>query len=939
MSQKFFSKSFTLVALLFITVISVVSGQDLNSPLPFDTTVTTGTLSNGLKYYIKPNPKPEKKVELRLAINAGSILENNDQQGLAHFMEHMNFNGTEHYPKNELVDFLQSIGVQFGADLNAYTSFDETVYILPIPTDKPDNLSNGFEVLSDWAHNALITDKDVNEERKVVLEESRGGKGAQDRMMKVYLPKLMAGSHYAERLPIGKDEILKNCDPEAIRSFYRDWYRPDLMAVAVVGDVSVAEAKALIEKYFAPLTNPDTERTRVTFDVPAYKAKEAMVLTDIEETNQSFSLNYSSKKSKSNATLQEYRSSIVKSCFEQILNTRLQDLTQTANPPYLYSYAGIGGWSRGYESFSLTTVASNDMKTAINASIGEIVKVQKFGFTQAELDVVKKSMLSYMERSYNERNTTESGRYVDELVRNFLTQESVPGTASEYEYYKIFLPGITVDEVNVVAQNWLDDNKTYFAMCQGPENSAVKNLTSKKLLKWVNEAFKQNVEAHVERALATSLLAEEPVAGKILSVENDTLLGVNTYTLSNGIKVTVKSTNFKSDQILMMGEKKGGSGQYGVEDKFNTMTMNNMISTMGYGQFSPVDLSKFLAGKNARISTNFSGNSNGVFGNSTVKDLETMMQLNYLKLTSPRKDMDLFQGSISNSIAGLKDAKSSPETAFIDSMVKVFYKGQPFAPINIPTEAELKSTNLDRIIEIYKTEFGNADGFHFFFVGNVDEKILLPLVEKYIASLPTKGTIPMSKDNGLRPIYGRNEFVFHKGKEPKSLVLAQFYGELPFSDDAALKADLLGEILNIKIIEELREKIGGIYSGGIYSDVSDEPYDNYSFVLYLPCGPESVDTLIKASMAEIDRIKREGPSIKDLEKVKLAKVEAYRESIKTNGYWGSYLGKIKCNGYDARRFLEYESVVNAVTAEQIRETANLMLSGENTFKAILYPEK
>lgn len=939
MSQKFFSKSFTLVALLFITVISVVSGQDLNSPLPFDTTVTTGTLSNGLKYYIKPNPKPEKKVELRLAINAGSILENNDQQGLAHFMEHMNFNGTEHYPKNELVDFLQSIGVQFGADLNAYTSFDETVYILPIPTDKPDNLSNGFEVLSDWAHNALITDKDVNEERKVVLEESRGGKGAQDRMMKVYLPKLMAGSHYAERLPIGKDEILKNCDPEAIRSFYRDWYRPDLMAVAVVGDVSVAQAKALIEKYFAPLTNPDTERTRVTFDVPAYKAKEAMVLTDIEETNQSFSLNYSSKKSKSNATLQEYRSSIVKSCFEQILNTRLQDLTQTANPPYLYSYAGIGGWSRGYESFSLTTVASNDMKTAINASIGEIVKVQKFGFTQAELDVVKKSMLSYMERSYNERNTTESGRYVDELVRNFLTQESVPGTASEYEYYKIFLPGITVDEVNAVAQNWLDDNKTYFAMCQGPENSAVKNLTSKKLLKWVNEAFKQNVEAHVERALATSLLAEEPVAGKILSVENDTLLGVNTYTLSNGIKVTVKSTNFKSDQILMMGEKKGGSGQYGVADKFNTMTMNNMISTMGYGQFSPVDLSKFLAGKNARISTNFSGNSNGVFGNSTVKDLETMMQLNYLKLTSPRKDMDLFQGSISNSIAGLKDAKSSPEAAFIDSMVKVFYKGQPFAPINIPTEAELKSTNLDRIIEIYKTEFGNADGFHFFFVGNVDEKILLPLVEKYIASLPTKGTIPMSKDNGLRPIYGRNEFVFHKGKEPKSLVLAQFYGELPFSHDAALKADLLGEILNIKIIEELREKIGGIYSGGIYSDVSDEPYDNYSFVLYLPCGPESVDTLIKASMAEIDRIKREGPSIKDLEKVKLAKVEAYRESIKTNGYWGSYLGKIKCNGYDAKRFLEYESVVNAVTAEQIRETANLMLSGENTFKAILYPEK
>lgn len=629
----------------------------------------------------------------------------------------------------------------------------------------------------------------------------------------------------------------------------------------------------------------------------------------------------------------------MKSCFQQILNTRLQDLTQTANPPYLYSYAGIGGWSRGFESFTITAVASNDMKTAINASIGEIVKVQKFGFTQAELDVVKKNMLSYMERNYNERNTSESGRFVDELVRNFLTQESVPGIATEYEYYKNFLPGITVNEVNAFAKTWLDDNKTYFAMCQGPENSAVKSLTNKKLLKWVNDAFKQKVVAPVERVLATSLLSEEPIAGKIVSVEKDSLLDVNTYTLSNGVKVTVKSTSFKTDQILLMGEKKGGSGQYGLEDKLNAMYLSGMISTMGYGQFTPTDLSKFLAGKNARVSTNFNDNRNVVYGNSTVKDLETMLQLNYLKLTTPRKDMELFQGDISSTIAGLKDAKSNPETAFIDSMMKVFYRGQPFAPINIPTEAELKSINPDRIIEIYKTEFGNADGFHFFFVGNVDEKTLLPLLEKYIASLPTKGLVPSFKDNGLRPILGKNEFVFHKGSEPKSLVLAQFYGELPFSQDAELQAGLLAEILNIKIIEELREKIGGIYSGGIYSDVSDEPYDNYSFVLYLPCGPESVDTLIKASMIEIERIKREGPTAKDLEKVKLARIETYRESMKTNNFWSSYLREIKCNGYDAKRFLDYESVLNAVTAEQIRQTANLMLSGENTFKAILYPEK
>lgn len=939
MIHKFISKA-TFASFLFLLLLnSNLSAQYLNKPLPFDSSVTTGTLTNGLRYYIKPNAKPEKKIELRLAINAGSILENDNQQGLAHFMEHMNFNGTAHYPKNELVDFLQSIGVQFGADLNAYTSFDETVYILPIPTDKPDNIGKGFEVLSDWAQKALITDKDVNDERKVVLEESRLGKGADDRMMKFYLPKLMAGSHYSERLPIGKEDVLKNCDPEVIRSFYKDWYRPNLMAVAVVGDITVEQAKDLIEKYFSGLTNPQNERIRTTHEVPAFKKKEAMVLTDKEATNQEFSLVYSSKKTTADVTLQDYRTTIVKNLFVQVLNNRLRDLTQSATPPFLYSYASVGGWARGFESFQLNAVASGDMKTTLDAAIGELVKAQKFGFNNTELEVVKKGTLSWIERLYNERNTTESGDMIEEYLRNFLTQEPMSGIQKDYQYYTDFLPTITLQEVNDMAKVWLDDNKTYFALSLGPENSKTKKLSNKNLLKMVNDAFKQEVTNKTEKILAASLLSTEPMAGKIIAAEKDSSLDATTYTLSNGVKVTMKSTTFKSDEIVFSGQKKGGTGQFSADDKLNAMYMGSIIASMGYGQFTPVDLKNFLSGKNIAVSANASSTKDIIQGSSSIKDLETMLQLNFLKLTSARKDLELFKGFISKQISALQNMKSNPQMAFFDTLNKSLYNNNPFTPISIPSEANLNSINPDRVLEMYNTEFANADGFHFYFVGNIDESTFKPLIEKYLASLPTKGTTPNYKDNGLRPRGGKNELKVYIGSEPKSIIVEEFYGEIPYSEGASLKAGLLADILNIKIIEELREKIGGIYSGGMYANVNNEPYHNFSFVLYLPCGPESVDTLMHAAMDEITRIKNEGPSSKDLEKVKLAKVEAYREAMKTNAFWNKYLAEIKSNGADKKRFLGYESILNAVTPEQIKDISNQMLSGENSLRAVLYPAK
>lgn len=941
MLRKFFSKAALVCFLAGATFSPLVTmAQAKDAKLPVDPKIKIGKLPNGLTYYIRPNNKPEKKVELRLVVNAGSILENDDQQGLAHFMEHMNFNGTKNYPKNKLVDFLQSIGVEFGADLNAYTSFDETVYILPIPTDKPGNLESGFQVIEDWAHNANLTETDINEERNVVLEESRLGKGADDRMAKKYLPKLLAGSQYGERLPIGKDDILKTFKPETIRSFYRDWYRPDLMAVAVVGDITIPQAEALIKKHFSGMKNPAQERPRKAFEVKPYAEASAMVLTDKEATNYMFQLFFSARKEKEQVTLNDYRSNIVKSLFTQILNRRLQELTRTANPPFAFAYGFAESYARGYESFGLIASPTTDIETAVKAAVAEVVKAEEFGFTASELDIEKKQMLSNIEKAYNERNTTESGNLVNEYVRNFLTKEPIPGIENEHKYYQEMLPGITLQEVNAEAKQWLAkaDNKEYFALITGPDSKQMKVPTDMELKTMVNEALQQKVTANAEKVIASNLLDKEPVAGKITNEAVDKELGATTYTLSNGLKVTVKKTDFKSDEIVFTAIKKGGASNYGPEDKSNAKFMTEVIESMGYGKFTPTQLTDALTGKTVELLPKMGEITAELEGKSSVKDFESLMQLNYLQLTEPRKDESLFGGFMSTMKMQLKFLGANPQIAFVDTMIKTLYNNDPRRPIAVPTTADVENINMDRVLDIYKSEFSNADGFHFFIVGNVDESAIKPMMEKYLASLPTKGTQPNFKDNGLRTIKGVNRLDFKKGQEQKSLVITINNGEIPYSEDLALQTDLVGEILSIKVIEEIREQMGAIYGGGFNGSFEKNPYPHYSISGQFPCGPENVEPILKKANEEIANLKANGPSQKDLDKVKLAKLEKRKESIKTNNYWNSKLEQLLFWDYSKQRFLNFESELNKITAADIKATANKLFDGKNSFTGVLLPE-
>ncbi len=940
MSRSFFvSIRWVLLLLTSFLVEAAVAQLNPSDKLPLDPKVKVGKLDNGLTYYVRQNKKPEQKVELRLVINTGSTVEDDDQRGLAHMAEHMAFNGTTHFKKNDIVSFLQDIGVGFGNDLNAYTSFNETVYILPIPTDKTGNLEKGFQVLEDWAHNVTYLDEDIETERAVILEESRLGKGANDRMFKKILPRLFAGSKYAERLPIGVDSIIKNFKYDAIRRYYKDWYRPDLMAVIVVGDIEPAKAEEMIKKHFSGLTNPASPRKREVAGIPAYTADDALIVDDKEATSYNISINYPAFKVEPTVTIGDYRNDLIEQIFTTLTNQRLQELTQKENPPFVFASVNFGSYARYHKSFNAYAGAgTGDVSKAADALAEEIERVKRYGFTAAELDRAKKSMLANYERSYNNRDKTESENYVDEYINNFLEQEPTPGIEKEFDYLKALLPGITLEEVNAVS-NKFKNEKNRFVYIAGPEPKGnVKLPAEKDLLAALDAKEKADIKPYEEKTVATALLTKEPKAGKIVSTSKNAILGTTEYKLSNGVTVTLKPTDFKNDQILMGATRAGGKNNYGLADKYNAEYATAVVGAMGVGNFSPTDLRKAMAGKTVTVTPALSDISDGVRGTSSVKDLETLFQLTYLYFTEPRKDTALFRSFKQRNQSQFANISANPQAAFIDTMYKTLYANNPLAPVAVPNSSYFDKIDLDRLMAIYKERFGDANGMNFVFTGSFKEEEIKPLIEKYIASLPATTKKFTFVDNKVRPVSGKQSLMVNKGKEEKSLILAFYTGDLPYNEDLELKTQALSDVLNIRIIEELREKIQGIYGGGTFASLEKYPYANYSFVVQLPCGPEKVDTLIKAIKKEFEEIAKNGPDTSYLNKVKRQWVEQYKTSIKENGTWLNQLLEYKLKGGNPDRFIEYEKYVAKLTPKDVQQAAKLILDGKNQFYAVQMPD-
>ncbi len=918
---------------------TVAPSLSLSSNLPTSPLVKTGKLANGLTYYIHKNPRPENKLELRLVVKAGSILEDDDQQGLAHFTEHMAFNGSTNFKRNELVSYLQSIGVKFGADLNAYTTFDETVYILPIPTDNPKVVDQGFQVLEDWAHGLSMNDADIDSERGIVLEELRIGKGVEDRVNKVLLPKVLNGSRYAERLPIGKEQIIRNFNYDAIKRFYRDWYRPDLMAVVAVGDIDPDQAQKLIERHFGKLKNPANPRPRVYATIPERQESEGLVVTDKEMSTNTIYIRYPIQPWPAENTLRDYRQKLIESIGASILSQRMVELTQQANPPFLQGGSGMSKIVRGYRSFGAGAVlGKGGVAPAINALVAEDERARQFGFTASELERARKGMLRSYENMYQERDKSDSAGYAAEYIRNFLEGESIPGVVNEYQYAQQLIPGITLDEVNAAMRAAIPDNQSKLVIYTGIDKPGAPAPKPAELLALATAAEKISVKANEEKVYGSQLMPARPVAGSIVKQTTNDKLGTTDLLLSNGVRVVLRPTDFNNDEVLMGGLRYGGWSLFEDRDLFAAHYASSIVNQMGVLDYSPSDLVKMLAGKSVSASARVSALNEAVRGEAGRDDIETMLQLTYLQMTQPRKDPVIYSALVDRQRELAQNNLVRPESVFYDTVSRTLYNDSPRVR-RLAKPADFDQLSLDRVFDLYTSRMASARDFTFFIVGSFDVEKIKPLIATYLASLPTGPIATAFRDEGIRPVRGVIKKEVHAGAEQKSVISLSFTGEAPYTREDALRMRVLTEVLNIKLIEVLREKMGAIYSADLSGSLNRQPYASYAINANLPCAPENVDKVLAATFAEIETVKQQGAQVADLDKVKASMLRAYRKSMRENGYWMGSLQNAFVNGTDPQEILTFEQRLAAVTPADVAQAAQRYFDLQNYVQVVLYPQK
>lgn len=934
MKKQFF---YSLISLLLLIFQGLFAQGDLDQKVPLDPRVKIGILDNGLKYYIQHNPKPENKVELRLAVNAGSILEDDDQQGLAHFTEHMAFNGTKNFEKNELISYLQSIGISFGRDLNAYTGFDETVYILPIPSDDEKKLRSGFLVLSDWAGRILMNEEDIDNERGIIVEEWRTGQGYGQRMRDKYLPLMLFNSQYADRLPIGRMDIVENFEYKTIRRFYKDWYRPNNMAVIAVGDADPDKLESLIYEYFGELDNPKKYPERKHFEVPEHEETFVSILTDEEAPGIQIQLFYKHKALPSK-TQRDYRNFVIRTLYGGMLTQRLDEIRQKPDAPFIFAGTGYGNFVRDLDYFSASgVVAPGKIEAGIRSLVIENERVAQFGFTPPELERVKKAVLNSAERAYKEMDKAESGAIVGRYVNHYLEGRFAEGEAWKYEFYKEILPTISLQELNDLAKQLVrNENRVIIVMAPEAEKE---NLPSEMdILNLIGEVDKLELSPYEEKALAENLIENLPLPGKIVDISIIESIDATEINLSNGVKVFVKSTDFKNDEIVFSATGKGGISVYGDKDHYSASYAGVLVNVMGVGDFSPSDLRKVLAGKSVSVTPNIGTYSQNIAGSTTPKDLETTLQLIHLYFTQPRKDQELFDVYIGNQKTQLASAQSNPDFQFSKQLNRIIANDNLRA-MSIYDPADLEKVELNRGLEIYAERFGNAANFEFFFTGNIDIESFKPLLEQYIGSLPSdKSKIDKFVDLGIRAPRGKTETI-EVGTDEKSQVILYFSGEAEYNRKKAADISYLGEILTIKLIETLREEIGGVYGVGANGSMGIQPVGNFSFSIGFPCSPDMVDKLIEAAWAEVIKIKENGPTEEDLNKVKETRKIALAENLKRNQYWNGQISAIRNYGFPFEVLLESKNNIEEITIERIQNAANEFLSPENLLEIRKYPKR
>ncbi|MDE6151302.1 MAG: insulinase family protein [Prevotella sp.] len=941
-------KKFLTVIVALFAVLSYALAQMPTLPkLPTDPKTRIGKLDNGLTYYIRHNEFPEKVANFYIAQRVGSIQENDDQRGLAHFLEHMAFNGSTHFKDNELIEYLRTLGVAFGADLNAYTSIEQTVYNIDnVPTARQTALDSCLLVLQDWSNGLLLLPADIDKERGVIHGEWAMRNSAMQRMLERNLPAMYPGCKYGHRLPIGTMEVVDNFKPEALRAYYEKWYHPENQAIIVIGDIDVDHTEKMIKEMFGnikahanaahvePVEVPDNEEAIYIFDKDKEMQYSIFMIDMKSDPLPREMMN----------TQAEYMNSYLSDLVCMMFNSRMRELSQEPDCPFIQLTMSYGSYiySKTKDAFDITVVAKEGKsREALLAAVRELKRLKEYGFTGGEFVRAKEEFLSQREKDYSNRDKRKNTELYRQCVNHYLDGAAMPDPDLDYQIWQALAQQIPLDIINQGLKQsiTINEDKNLVVACFAQEKDGAQYLTVDDMKAIVAEGRNEAVAAWVDNTKNEPLISEEnmPKAGKIKSEKKNDVLGYTELTLSNGAKVILKKTDFKDDEVLLRGWADGGKCMYGDADNSNMKFINSIMGTVGLGNFTNNELEKALAGKQANVSLDLSNLvHSGVRGQSTPKDLETMMQLLYLYFTAPQKDEKAYNTLMKSLETQLKNRDLQPATALSDTLTLALYSNNPrFAPATV---ADLPNVSLDRCLQIMRERFANANDFTFTIIGNFDEMAIRPLICKYIASLPGKGK--KAKVTDIRTLFKGDIVKDFKRKmeTPQPTVLQVLHAQADYTLENEILASYVGEVLSQMLLKDVREDAGAAYSCGAYLSLS--PYKFGSEVMmqvYAPIStPEKVDLALELIKKDIDKL-AETADAEMVSKVKANLLKDADVDAKKNGHWAGIIDGYTKYGIDGQT--DYKKIVEAVTPEKISAfLKNAVLAHGNKLNVVMRPE-
>lgn len=926
------------IGLLALLIFSYVQGQELTQ-LPIDSAVRYGKLENGLTYYIRKNAYPKDQADFYIAQKVGSMQEEDSQWGLAHFLEHMAFNGTKHFPgRKTMLDYLEKNGAQFGTNVNAYTSFDETVYNLTnIPITRSGVLDSCLLILHDWSGFISLEDKEIDQERKIIKEEWRNRSGANSRIWDKILPILFEGSKYANRMPIGSMDVVENFKYQELKDYYKKWYRPDLQGIVVVGDFDAEEVENKIKELFSDIPKPVNAEERIYYTVANNEAPVIAIATDPELTSTSISLyfKHNVQSTEIKQSVQGVYLSILDMFVSHILSARYREIAQKSDAPFLSASVSNGPYliSRTKMAWNISaSCKEGQIEPALQALVRETERAKKFGFLESEVDRIKDNLLQAYEDSYNNREKQRTNTYANEYVNSFVDNEPIPGIETMYSLIKQLLPQINADVLNGYVNSInLTDNMSI--VITGPEKDNLKYPLGDDLISLIQKTKTEELSAYKEELLDEPLISQLPTKGKIIKTENS-IFDTKTWTLSNGIKVVLKKTDFKDDQILMRSTSQGGTSLFADNEVFNASLISGIPSIGGLGNFSNVNIGKKLAGKSADVACSVTLTTQGVNMNSNIKDIETALQLVYLVYTSPRQDNQAFGAYMERVKNALQNASMQPSVAFNDTINYIMYGDNPRAKsmkLN-----DVTNLNYDRIYAMYKECFQKTAPAVFTFVGTIDESVLRPLVEQYIATLPVGDKNRKSIDRNLKIKTGEKIVHFNRSMEtPKTSVCNIYSRTLHYDQKNRIVLNIFNQILDLVFTRTIREEEGGTYGVSSNIDMSRIPLGQTTLTMSYTTDSSKVENLNKIASQEIYKIAQNGPETSDFNKAIEFIKKNHADRIKTNNYWLSIINTYSF--YNEDNYTTYLDTVNTISTDDVRKIAKKLLDQKNYKEVIMYP--